>query len=81
MWCDLTTGTVGSKRRGVEWVKARLGTAWADLIDRAWGTRVDTARTWNLPADLNDYRRTLALLACILDASKAEFGELLGPWP
>ena len=23
-WCDLSTGTVGSKRRGAEWAKARL---------------------------------------------------------
>ena len=80
-WCDLSTGTVGSKRRGAEWAEARLGPAWTDLIDRAWETRVDTARTWNLPADPHDYARTLELLVLIMEASKAEFGSLLTPWP
>ena len=72
-WCDLNTGTVGSKRRGAEWAKARLDPAWTDLIDRAWETRTDAARTWNLPADPRDYEKTLELLAFIMKASKAEF--------
>ena len=67
-WCDLVTGTVGSKRRGAGWAKTRLDPSWSDLIDRAWATRRDTARTWNLPADPDDYRRTLGLLALIMDA-------------
>ena len=78
-WCDLSTGTVGSKRRGTEWAKARLDPAWTDLIDRAWDTRIDTAQTWNLPADPQDYRRTLELLALILDAMRAEVGPLSMP--
>ena len=44
-------GPIGPKRGSV-----RSG---ADLIDRAWKTRIDTATTWNLPADPGDYRRTL----------------------
>ena len=34
-WCDLATGTVGSKRRGAGWAKERVTPAWAELIDRA----------------------------------------------
>ncbi len=73
-WCDLATGTVGSKRRGAEWAKERVPPDWARLIDRAWSTRVDTANTWNLPADPDDYRTTLDFLAWLLDRWDNEFG-------
>ena len=67
MWCDLDAGTVGSKRRGAEWAKARLGARWADLVDRAWATRPDPATSVRTPADPADYARTLDLLRIILD--------------
>ncbi len=73
-WCDLATGTVGSKRRGTEWAKERVAPAWAGLIDRAWATRVDTANTWNLPADPADYQMTLEFLAWLLARWESEFG-------
>ena len=75
-WRDLATGTVGSKRRGADWAKERVPPAWAELIDRAWATRIDTARTWNLPADPADYRMTLEFLAWLLAVWEAEFGGL-----
>ncbi len=75
-WCDLATGTVGSKRRGAEWAKERVPLAWAGLIDRAWATRIDTARTWNLPADPADYRLTLEFLAWLLERWETEYGDL-----
>ena len=80
-WCDLCTGTVGSKRRGTEWAKARLEPVWTGLIDRAWDTRVDTAKTWNLPADPHDYQQTLELLALIMAAMRTAFGALITPSP
>ena len=61
VWCDLTTGVLGSKRRGAEWAKERLDPSWADLIDRAWSTRPDPATSARTPADPDDYERTLAL--------------------
>jgi len=67
MWRDLTDGTVGSKRRGAEWAKARLGPRWVDLIDRAWATRPDPAASVRTPADEEDYARTLELLRMVLD--------------
>lgn len=75
-WCDLATGTVGSKRRGAEWAKERVTPDHAQLIDRAWATRVDTANTWNLPADPADYQGTLDFLAWLLDRWDAEYGGL-----
>ena len=79
-WCDLSTGTVGSKRRGTEWAKARLDASWTDLIDRAWSTRPDPARSSREPADPHEYKRTLELLALIMEASKADYGSLLTRW-
>ena len=80
-WCDLDTGTVGSKRRGAAWAKPRLTRAWAGLIDRSWATRVDPAKTSQTPADPSDYQMTLELLAWLLAKWEGEFGPAtpLGP--
>ena len=67
LWCDLTTGTVGSKRRAAEWTKVRIDPGWHDLIDRAWETRPDPATSVRTPADPDDYARTLEFLRLILD--------------
>ena len=70
MWCDLTTGTIGSKRRGAEWAKARLKPAWADLIDRAWTTRPDPVVSVRQPADPDDFEQTLRLMEWIIETSR-----------
>lgn len=79
-WCDLFTGTVGSKRRGAEWAKARLEPSWAGLIDRAWATRIDPARSSCEPADAHDYEKTLELLGLIMESSKVAYGSLITSW-
>ena len=72
-WCDLVTGTVGSKRRGAEWAKGRLPAAWAELIDRSWATRIDPAKTSRTPADPVEYRMTLEFLAWLVAEWDKEF--------
>jgi hypothetical protein len=67
VWCDVTLGTVGSKRRGAEWAKARLGPEWHDLIDRAWTTRPVPEVGIKTPPDAEDWQRTLALVRLIID--------------
>jgi len=65
-WCDLTLGTVGSKRRGAEWAKARLEREWHDLIDRAWDTRPVPEVGVKTPADPADWARTLGLVRHVI---------------
>ncbi len=79
-WCDLDTGTVGSKRRAAEWAKERLPAAWADLIDRSWTTRIDPAKTSQTPADPADYRMTLEFLAWLLARWETDFGGARRAW-
>lgn len=67
MWCDMTQGTVGSKRRGAEWAKSRLDPAWHDLIDRAWDTRPVPEVSVRTPADPEDWARTLELVALVIE--------------
>ena len=66
MWCDVETGTVGSKPRGTAWAKERLDPRWHDLIDRAWATRTDPAVSVRTPADAADLARTLDFVRPIL---------------
>ncbi|MEM6393598.1 MAG: aminoglycoside adenylyltransferase domain-containing protein [Planctomycetota bacterium] len=67
VWCDLVTGALGSKRRGAEWAKECLGVEWQGLIDRAWATRPDPAVSARMPADPDDFARTLELVRRIID--------------
>jgi predicted nucleotidyltransferase len=67
-WCDLTLGTVGSKRRGAAWAKERLAPEWHDLIDRAWKTRPVPEVSVQAPADPEDWKRTLRLVALVIEA-------------
>jgi predicted nucleotidyltransferase len=62
---DLNAGSVGSKRTGAEWMKRREP-RFAGLIDRAWGTRPDPARSYREPADPEEYRRTMAFLRFVV---------------
>ena len=70
MWCDRTTGTVGSKKRGAEWAKARLDPSWHDLIDRAWATRPDPATSVRQAADPDDYARTIELMDLLIEKGR-----------
>ena len=63
---DYRQGAPGSKRAGAEWAKATLDPAWAPLIDRAWATRPDPARSVRTPADPADFAATLAFLRTVL---------------
>jgi hypothetical protein len=38
-----------------------------DLIDRAWDTRPDPARSVREPADPKEYRRTLTFLSYVVE--------------
>jgi hypothetical protein len=66
MWCDLESGSVGSKRRGAAWVKERAGRPWDSLIDGAWATRPDPARSVRTPADPADFEHTLEFVRLVL---------------
>lgn len=77
MWCDLTLGTVGSKRRGAEWAKARLDPGWDDLIDRAWDTRPVPEVSVRTPPDPADFERTLALVALVIERARSQTAT----WP
>lgn len=66
-WCDLAAGSLGSKRRAAAWAKERVDRAFSDLIDRAWSTRPDPARSVATPADPHDFALTLEFLRMILD--------------
>ena len=63
---DLRRGRPGSKRAGAEWAKGYFGPAWADLIDAAWATRPDPARSVRTPADPEAFARTLRFLELVL---------------
>ncbi len=56
---DLHNGHPGSKRQGAEWAKAAFDSSWSALIDRAWATRPDPARSSREPADPEDFEATL----------------------
>jgi len=77
IWCDLTLGSVGSKRRGAEWAKPRLKPAWVDLVDRAWATRPDPYTSSRTPADPDDYAATLNLTDWIVERGH-EFARSAG---
>ena len=68
---DLRRGRPGSKRAGAEWAKAHFGPAWADLIDAAWATRPDPARSVRTPADPVAFARTLRFLELVLAEAHA----------
>jgi len=67
VWCDVTLGSVGSKRRGAAWAKERLDPTWHDLIDRAWDTRPVPEVSVRTPPDPEDWKRTMELVRLILD--------------
>ena len=70
MWCDVTLGSLGSKRRGAEWAKSQLDPAWAELIDRAWDTRPNPAVSVRTPPDPDDFERTIELMIQITESVK-----------
>ncbi len=71
---DLIRGYPGSKRAGVDWVKANLDPKWHGLIDRTWAGRFDPAVAVRTPADPDDFKATLAFVRYIMDeANKLTF--------
>ncbi|MHC4472105.1 MAG: aminoglycoside adenylyltransferase domain-containing protein [Planctomycetota bacterium] len=71
MWCDFATGTLGSKRRGVDWAMVRLEPEWGDFLDRAWATRPDPEISVRTPPDPADYRQSLRLVDRVIAAVAA----------
>lgn len=69
---DLHTGKAGSKRAGAEWAKTMLDPAWAGLIDRAWDGRPVPEVSVRTPADPDDFQRTLAFIAYVVEKSESE---------
>ena len=67
VWCDVTLGSVGSKRRGAALAKERLEPSWHDLIDRAWKTRPVPEVNVRTPPDPEDWKRTMDLVRLIID--------------
>lgn len=63
---DLRAGRIGSKREGAEWAKDVLDASWKDLIDRAWDTRPDPARSVRELPDEVDFQRTLEFVKYVL---------------
>lgn len=69
MWHDYLAGTIGSKRTGAEWAKARLAPRWWGLIDRAWATRPAPEVSVRQPADPEDFAETLELVRYVIGGS------------
>lgn len=67
---DLHTGYPGSKAEGAEWAKATMDPSWAALIDRAWATRPDPARSVREPADAGDFAETLRFVELVVAESQ-----------
>ena len=63
---DLETGSVGSKRTGAEWAKAKLDRSWGGLIDRAWLTRPNPAVSFRQPPDPDDFARTVEFVRYVM---------------
>jgi hypothetical protein len=63
---DLRAGRIGSKREGAEWAKGILDASWKDLIDRAWATRPDPARSVRELPDEVDFDRTLEFVDYVI---------------
>lgn len=72
---DLHTGYPGSKREGAQWTKARMGPPWSALIDRAWATRPDPARSVRTPADPKDFEQTLRFVELVISESALLVGD------
>jgi hypothetical protein len=63
---DLRAGRIGSKREGAEWAKDALDESWKDLIDRAWYTRPNPARSVRQLPDEVDFERTLEFVKYVI---------------
>ena len=64
---DLMRGRAGSKRQGAEWASRNLDPRWAGLLDRAWATRADPARSVREPPDPGDYAQTLEFVRYVME--------------
>ncbi|MFL5560741.1 MAG: aminoglycoside adenylyltransferase domain-containing protein [Gemmatimonadaceae bacterium] len=67
---DLAEGRPGSKRAGAEWAKATLDPEWSALIDRAWDTRPDPARSSREAPDPADFESTLQFVKAVIRESE-----------
>jgi hypothetical protein len=68
---SLHTGAIQSKRRGAEWARASLDSAWSDLIDRTWATRPVPEVSVRTPADPVDFQRTLEFVRYVTGLAEA----------
>jgi len=72
---DLYHGRPGTKREGAEWAKTVLDPGWSDLIDRTWAGRPDPAQKVKLPADPEDFKKTLQFVKLIMNESKRYYSK------
>jgi predicted nucleotidyltransferase len=68
---SLHTSAIQSKRRGAEWAKATLDSAWSDLIDRTWATRPVPEVSVRTPADPLDFSHTLEFVRYVTGLAEA----------
>jgi hypothetical protein len=68
---SLHTGAIQSKRRGAEWARASLDSAWSDLIDRTWATRPVPEVSVRTPADPLDFSHTLEFVRYVTGLAEA----------
>jgi predicted nucleotidyltransferase len=76
---DLRSGRPGSKREGAEWAKSALDPSWASVIDSAWSTRPDPARSVHAPADAEAFERTLRFVEYVIREAETMFSALSVP--
>ncbi len=76
---DLRRGRPGSKRQAADWARSALDPSWADLIDGAWTTRRDPARSVRTPPDAEAFERTLRFVQYVIGEAKTTFGALSTP--
>lgn len=76
---DLLRGYPGSKREGAEWAKSTLDPSWSDLIDSAWLTRPDPARSVRESADTEAFERTLHFVEYVMKQAESTFSALAAP--
>ena len=71
MLSDLHSGTIGSKKAGMDWAKEHLDGKWTDLIDYSWKERQAPGVSVKQPADPEKYSQTLDFIRYALSLAAA----------
>ena len=69
---DLQAGSIVSKRTGAKWAQTHLDPSWRDLIDRSREGRPNPELAIRIPANKDDFVRTLDLVSYAIEYSKNE---------